>query len=289
MFSGDTPKSSLEKWLLWTQPRLLVSRKTQLTPENWQYDICSPFWRLYVNQTLGGRVEFNGHWLDLRADTLYLIPAWLRFRTQATESFCQHYLHFEIAGFPLHLARRIFGEPQQLQIQGAIGVLCEKWSAGIDESGHPAIDHYGWAQALMHAALAEVMANLPEPVSQEINAWLLDSVGLSPALDRIEREMVAPPDNSELAALCGLSVPHFARRFKAAVGVTPAQYRLERRIITAARLLAGTERKMEEIAEFTGFTDRFYFTKMFKSRLGVSPAAYRRIHRVERNTGRGED
>ena len=97
--------------------------------------------------------------------------------------------------------------------------------------------------------------------------------------------MAAPPDNRELAAICGLSIPHFSRRFKAALGVSAAQYRLERRILTAARWLAGTDRKMEEIAELTGFTDRFYFTKMFTARLGVSPAAYRRMHKLESHEG----
>ena len=94
--------------------------------------------------------------------------------------------------------------------------------------------------------------------------------------------MTDPPDNAELAVLFGMSPDHFIRRFKAGTGLTPAQYRLQRRVLTAAHWLAGTERTIEDIAEATGFTDRFYFTKMFKARLAVTPAAYRRSHRLER-------
>jgi AraC-like DNA-binding protein len=44
----------------------------------------------------------------------------------------------------------------------------------------------------------------------------------------------------------------------------------------ATYMLCYTCRKIEEIAEMTGFTDRYHFSRVFKHQRGKSPAAYRK-------------
>lgn len=41
-------------------------------------------------------------------------------------------------------------------------------------------------------------------------------------------------------------------------------------------MLCYTCRHIEEIAEMTGFTDRYHFSRVFKQERGKSPGAYRK-------------
>ena len=103
---------------------------------------------------------------------------------------------------------------------------------------------------------------------------------VAPALRLIEERTGrgVVPDNEELASACGLGTRQFLRRFGEAVGLSPGQYALERRVARAADSLARGDETLEALAERLGFADRFHFSKVFKARVGVAPAAYRRLH-----------
>ena len=98
---------------------------------------------------------------------------------------------------------------------------------------------------------------------------------LAPALRRIDNDVAAPLYNQSLARSCQLSISTFVRRFHAAVGVSPAQYILERRITLAAELLLMGQLSIDAVAESVGFSDRFYFSRVFSKRMQCTPAAYR--------------
>jgi YesN/AraC family two-component response regulator len=53
----------------------------------------------------------------------------------------------------------------------------------------------------------------------------------------------------------------------------------EIRVREAASLLLRTNESLDEIAEKTGFVNRFYMSRVFKKVTKESPAAYRRKHR----------
>ena len=98
-----------------------------------------------------------------------------------------------------------------------------------------------------------------------------------PAVDRARAYIDAHyADNfglSTLSAVCGLSVFHLARSFKAAVGMTPLNYRNQRRIIEARRrLLAGG--RIADIAGDLGYADQSHLTRQFQKLVGVSPGRY---------------
>lgn len=91
-------------------------------------------------------------------------------------------------------------------------------------------------------------------------------------LDAHVAENVALED---LATVAGLSRFHLVRTFRAAVGITPHAYLVDRRVRLAKRLLVGGE-SLAEVAVACGFFDQAHFSKTFKSRTGVSPGQYRR-------------
>lgn len=63
--------------------------------------------------------------------------------------------------------------------------------------------------------------------------------------------------------------------FKREKGTSFLQYLLNLRIDTACRLLAGTQKKVYEIASETGFSDASYFGYCFRQRCGITPKEYR--------------
>jgi AraC-like DNA-binding protein len=84
-------------------------------------------------------------------------------------------------------------------------------------------------------------------------------------------------DLGDVASEVGLSPFHFLRLFRGALGVTPHQYLVRARIRNAARLLAGGERSISDIALDVGFADLSNFVRTFRRAAGVSPRAFRKL------------
>lgn len=72
-----------------------------------------------------------------------------------------------------------------------------------------------------------------------------------------------------------LSPFHFIRRFEAAFGETPHQFRTRERLMAAQRLLA-LGHSVTDVCIDVGFTSLGSFSALFARKVGVSPAAYQR-------------
>jgi AraC family transcriptional regulator len=84
---------------------------------------------------------------------------------------------------------------------------------------------------------------------------------------------------SEVAAECNLSVGHFARSFKQAIGQTPHRWLLDRRVDEAKNLMLHSGLRLADIALDCGFTDQTSFNRTFKKIAGTSPGDWRRACR----------
>lgn len=96
------------------------------------------------------------------------------------------------------------------------------------------------------------------------------------ACDCIEDNLAREVTLSELAALTRLSVFHFARAFKASMGMPPHRWQVERRIQRARELLEGTDQPIITIASAVGYLDPSHFATVFRRHVGVPPSEYRR-------------
>ena len=85
----------------------------------------------------------------------------------------------------------------------------------------------------------------------------------------------------QLAGLTRLSVFSFARRFKAAIGVPPHRYVLQRRVERAKELLRETNSAIAEVALRCGFGDQSAFTTAFRRLTRQTPTGYREAYRVD--------
>jgi AraC-like DNA-binding protein len=84
-------------------------------------------------------------------------------------------------------------------------------------------------------------------------------------------------DLTVVAAQVGLSYETFRKRFQKAVGVSPAHYRMLRRIEAAKELLRySPQMTNRQVAETLGFADEYHFSKRFTQIAGVTPRTFRR-------------
>lgn len=97
----------------------------------------------------------------------------------------------------------------------------------------------------------------------ELQAWMFDHLD-----DRLSVE--------DLAARAGMSPRTFARRFREAVGETPAAFVERARLDAARRRLERPGTAVEQVAAETGFTNAERMRRSFHRAFGVSPAEYRR-------------
>lgn len=79
----------------------------------------------------------------------------------------------------------------------------------------------------------------------------------------------------ELAAVAGMGVWSFGRRFRASFGTTPHRYIVDRRLERARQLLVQGRLPVTTIAFACGFADQSHMTRLMHARLGRTPAALR--------------
>jgi AraC-like DNA-binding protein len=78
---------------------------------------------------------------------------------------------------------------------------------------------------------------------------------------------------ADLARACDETPLRVLRAFRAAYGLPPHRYQLQRRVqLAQGRLQAGVE--LAALAAELGFSDQSHFTRVFKSVVGVTPGAY---------------
>lgn len=107
----------------------------------------------------------------------------------------------------------------------------------------------------------------------------LDNARLRRILDYIEEHLYDEITVSGLADLAHLSAFHFARTFKAAMGVPPHRYVSRRRLETAMAMLAAGELPLCEIAHRSRFSSQASFNRAFRRATGMTPGEYRRVVR----------
>jgi len=99
---------------------------------------------------------------------------------------------------------------------------------------------------------------------------------LAALLDNMRRRLGEPLRIAELARLAATSERTFMRRFRAATGMTPADWVTRMRVNSARELLESTAFSIDEIAARTGLGTATTLRHHFRRKVGVSPVDYRR-------------
>ncbi len=105
--------------------------------------------------------------------------------------------------------------------------------------------------------------------------------GLSPHVVRRVTEAIADAEDDalslvEIAAIANLSPFHFAKAFKASLGVSPQRYQRRLRLERARALLASGGRTVLEVALAVGYESGQALSRAFRQEFGISPGKVRR-------------
>lgn len=92
--------------------------------------------------------------------------------------------------------------------------------------------------------------------------------------DLVEARFTDMLSVADMAAELGLSVSYFIRAFKAATGMTPHAYLLDRRLEHARQLL-WSQTPIAQVAGMSGFSSQAHLTTCFQQKLGLTPKRFR--------------
>jgi AraC-like DNA-binding protein len=252
--------------------RLFHSDYMRLRAGEWRtQNVRDAFWRFYVNDRDGAALLLKNEAFPLRAGRLYFVPEDVFFSCHNDCAVEHYYAHFDVIGLPMAIRQALFSTPIEVEDtalqQEAVAIAgLVKSTLALDVALRCRI------KALLLRALATV---LEKDGSATLDA---DSYHehLEPAIEYIENHLSKRIDNAQLARCCHWSTDHFGRRFHESIGKTPGQYVQARRIAVASQLLLFTDKSIEQIAEETGFSNRFHFSRAFARVMNCGPAAYRR-------------
>ena len=135
------------------------------------------------------------------------------------------------------------------------------------------VDHLVFAARAYIARTYGGIKTAPSMVRGGLAPWQLNR-----ALEMLKANLDGQIGLSEVARECKLSVSHFVRAFKQAVGQPPYRWLLQQRIDAAKELLLHSGLPMVEIALKCGFADQACFIRAFRKLLDTTPGEWRRIH-----------
>jgi AraC family transcriptional regulator len=113
-------------------------------------------------------------------------------------------------------------------------------------------------------------------VRPEKTASMLIGLKLERVKDYIESNLAEALSLDRIASVAAMSSYHFARRFKAATGLSPHRYVTQRRIELAKVLLNSTSLPIADIARRVGIPSQSHFTAHFRKLVGCTPKEFRR-------------
>lgn len=236
--------------------------------QGWNFpSVFGPFWRLYYNTDTGHSVVFEKEVVDLNPDRIVVIPPHQLFHCKSTKPSPSLWVHFSVSR---KLSEKMVGA-LAFQPSPAELALAQELKEAILEVKElqPTDRNFHLTKALVLTVLARRELDW-NPVIPE---------HLVKTQRHIEERYRDELTIKELAGVAGISTAKLAEEFRKFHGTTPAKYVREIRVREAAALLLHTRKTLDEIAENTGFVNRFYMSRVFKKVTRESPAAYRRKHR----------
>ena len=139
------------------------------------------------------------------------------------------------------------------------------------QNGHPNGPMVG--EAVVVAILQQIAGDEPVTTIRTVGSQI-STPEICRSIEIIESNISRPLRLEELAYEIGLSVRHFTRVFRGAVGCSPYRYIQQRRVERAKDLICGGKFSLREIASMTGFAHQAHMADTFRKTLGVPPSHF---------------
>jgi AraC-like DNA-binding protein len=247
--------------------RLLVCGHTRIQPNRWNFSRLSfPYWRLYWNASAGASIRCEKETVPLTPSQAVLIRPDAIFSTRNTKPCGHLYVHFQIPAVVLSSAPSIIRLPMKSPLPELIASICK-----LLRTSHPPAWKVSFhARALVELALA--IADIHPGGAPGTDARVLK------VLSYMDDHLKPNTSNADLAREARMSASALNHLFKDQVGHSLQAFLRRKRVEKAALLLQFSDLSIEQIADETGFCDRYHFSKVFRSLQGVGPAAFRQAH-----------
>ncbi|MBA3687087.1 MAG: hypothetical protein H0W72_17850, partial [Planctomycetes bacterium] len=101
---------------------------------NWDTrDVCSSYWRFYVNSRDGASLLTDAGRYPLRGGLIHFVPAWVRFTCHNTTDLDHLFVHFDPIGLPGALVRELFPSPRSLTPDADLVRACRRLGDDLHE------------------------------------------------------------------------------------------------------------------------------------------------------------
>ena len=264
--------------------------------KNWEHkELSYPFWRIYYNRQEGASIISNGSIIDLKPNRIYLITPNTSYASKlfdhniprfghkvsggriaiirpeerkliSTHQAIEHlFIHFTI-GFPYDtIAPKIYSFEINKHFEDMLGKIyidCHEDRRNID------IHMYLILQTLISEMLLKIDTHHWEQITKDDR--------ISRVINYIEQNITGDLSNKKLADVACMARNSFSFLFKKEANISVQQFIKRKRINTACMMLLHSELSIDEIAEATGFSNRYHFTRVFKDITKTSPGHYRK-------------
>ncbi len=243
---------------------ILVCRNAVLGPPDglkWlQRNISVPYWRVYWNDAPGAFIGDASGELELTPDMVAAIPPRTVYSTRAERRTSHFYVHFTTLE-PFESA-----EPGIMVFRSARLVALAAEIAGA--LGDPGVR----AKTILktHRYVCELLLSIPDerlPAERRLSPPVEEALALLDAKPGISIE--------ELSREMRMSRNGLTKLFTKATGVGPKRFSRRRRLEQASMLLHFSDKTIKQIAEETGFCDRYHLSRLFRREFGCGPAQFR--------------
>lgn len=232
--------------------------------KRWNFDqLTAPYWRLWWNKKPGALIIYGSRRIKLEPSSMVLLAPHTMVSTRNYGHIGHLFLHFQVM-IPLsNLKPHIFTIPVDTRLQNLAGDIIKM----LSQQPFPVWNLSFFTRVLIELTLARVNKNL-------FNFPVFDA-RIQAAIAYLEERLKEPISNAMLAKQADMNVNAFVHLFKKQVGHSPYNFLLLKRIEKACILLHFSDTPIKQIAEATGFYDRYHFSRIFKRQHGMGPAEFR--------------
>jgi AraC-like DNA-binding protein len=238
-------------------------------------DHIRSMWRLCRVDRSGAALLCDSSRYELPPGRFDLIPPRLKFKAHLERPVRELFVHFEVLGWPAAAVRDLFPEPITLNDDPFRDQLADQLGGELEASVHLGPALACRVKSLVHLVMASLESVLPGEKAAYLRHIADGQLDLLEVLRFIDSHIDESLDNGRLAEIAHTSESCFIRRFREAMGQTPARYVQDRRVARASELLVCTDQSIDEVAQRCGFANRYYFSRVFAERVGRPPVRYR--------------
>lgn len=242
-------------------PMLEIYNYTFLILKEWNYPKnFGPYWRLYWNQKKGARIIYQNDVYPMTPKEVLLIPSHIATATELKNEVPHFSVNFKIGVQFENVRRRIYTMPPDF-LKRALFHFSKQTSETL-------------RLMIIQSVIAHYLSLIPPDQFHDSKRDNLDP-RIAKAVAIMESELASPPSNTKLCKSVNMSRSNFYRLFVQETNKSPNFFLFECRMIRASWLLRYTDKSIDEIAQETGYADRYHFSKAFRRFFSIPPIRYR--------------